>query len=284
MRAGWMQVLPGAPQTTPRGQLWAFIFVLTHTRGPLLFFCRLLGARYRFPRKPPSLPVRAIGETLESNWSSRDQQRLQCGSTSRGQPCHCSRRGRTTRSTPLVLGNNMADSLARMSADSLKCDEAQVLLNTQLEQLASYIRQRGHLVNLAAHQVEPAERAPRERPWPRPKEWLLQETTHTLSKTDNHYHCESCHATVSQDRLNAWLQQGPCPALLDAPIPVAIGRGALHESHTLTFLDDRRTWLCTACGHISRLRVLWLAQPCPRVLSKAGRRNMIAIQNGRKLD
>ena len=72
--------------------------------------------------------------------------------------------------------------------------------------------------------------------------------------------------------------------MLDAPFPVAIGRGSLHESHTLVFLDDRRTWLCTACGHISRLRALELAQPCPRVLSKVGRRNLIAVQNGRKLD
>ena len=188
---------------------------------------------------------------------------------------------------PQVLGNNMADTLARMSADSL---EAQVLLNTHLEQLASAMRKRGHLVNLAAHQVEPAERAPRVRTaQPRPKagskrQRLLQETTHTLSRTDNHYHCESCHATVSQDRLNAWLQQGPRPATLDAPFPVVIGRGSLHESHTLTFLDDRRTWLCTACGRVSRLRALKLAQPCPRVLSKVGRRNLIAIQNGRKLD
>ena len=38
---------------------------------------------------------------------------------------------------PQVLGNHMADTLARMSADP-----------------------RGHLVNLAAYQVEPAERAP----------------------------------------------------------------------------------------------------------------------------
>ena len=37
MRAGWMQVLPGAPQTTPRGELWAFILALSHTRGPLFF-------------------------------------------------------------------------------------------------------------------------------------------------------------------------------------------------------------------------------------------------------
>ena len=64
---------------------------------------------------------------------------------------------------PRVLDNNMADTLARMSADSVECDEAQVLLNTHLEQLATAIRKRGHLVNLAAHQVEPAERAPRER-------------------------------------------------------------------------------------------------------------------------
>ena len=149
-----------------------------------------------------------------------------------------------------VLGNNMADTLSRMSADSLECDEAQVLLNTHLEQLAFAFRKRGHLVNLAAHQVEPAEPAPRERATqPRPKagskrQWLLQETTHTLSRTDNYYHCESCHATVSRDRLNAWLQQGPCPAMLDAPFPVAIGHRSLHESHTITFLDDRRTWLC----------------------------------------
>ena len=34
MRAGWMQVLHGAPQTTPRGELWAFIPALSHTRGP----------------------------------------------------------------------------------------------------------------------------------------------------------------------------------------------------------------------------------------------------------
>ena len=44
---------------------------------------------------------------------------------------------------PQVLGNNMADTLARMSADSLECDEAQVLLNTHLEQLATVIRKRG---------------------------------------------------------------------------------------------------------------------------------------------
>ena len=62
------------------------------------------------------------------------------------------------------------------------------------------------------------------------------------------------------------------------------GAVLLHESHTLTFLDDRRTWLCTACGHVSRLRALKLGQPCPRVLSKAGRRKLIAIQNGKKLD
>ena len=191
---------------------------------------------------------------------------------------------------PQVLGNNMADTLSRMSADSLECDEAQVLHNTHIEQLASAFRKRGHLDNLAAHQVEPAERAPLERSsQPRPKagakrQWLLQETTHTLTKTDNYYHCESCHATVSRDRLNAWLQQGPCAAVLDAPFPVAIGHRSLHESHTITFLDDRRTWLCSACGHISRLRALKLAQPCPRVLSKVGRRNLIAIQNGRKLD
>ena len=49
------------------------------------------------------------------------------------------------------------------------------------------------------------------------------------------------------------------------------------------FFDDRRTWICTACGHVARLRALKFAQPFTRVLSKAGRRNMAAIQNGGKL-
>ena len=88
MRAGWMQVLPGAPQTTPRGELWAFILALSHTRHPSIF-CRLHGAGHRVSRKAPSFPVQASGEILESNWSTRDQKRLQGGSTSCGQPCHC---------------------------------------------------------------------------------------------------------------------------------------------------------------------------------------------------
>ena len=104
---------------------------------------------------------------------------------------------------PQVLGNNMADTLARMLANSFECDEAQVLLNTHLEQPATAIRKRGHLVNLFAQQVEPAERAPRERTTqPRPKnvskrQRLSQETTHTPSRTDNHNHCESCHASLT---------------------------------------------------------------------------------------
>ena len=78
--------------------------------------------------------------------------------------------------------------------------------------------------------MEPVDRPARVRPpQPRPKagskrQRLLQETTHTLTKTDNHNHCESCHATVSQDRLNVWVQQGQCPAMLEASLPVAIGR------------------------------------------------------------
>ena len=51
-------------------------------------------------------------------------------------------------------------------------------------------------------------------------------------------------------------ERGPCSATLHAHAPIAIGRSALHGSHTLTFLDDRRAWLCTACGRVSRLRAL----------------------------
>ena len=43
MRAGWMQALPEAPQTTPSGEFWAFILALTHTRGPLLNYADYLG-------------------------------------------------------------------------------------------------------------------------------------------------------------------------------------------------------------------------------------------------
>ena len=192
-----------------------------------------------------------------------------------------------TWSNDALNSHNMAGTLERMSADTMKCDEARVHIWSNSPPVSV---KRSHLVDVAAHQVEPAERPPRTRPLqPRPpggskRERLLLETTHTLTETDDHFHCESCHVTVSQERLNSWLQRGPCQATLDAPIPIAMGRSALHRSHTLTFLDDRRTWLCTACGHVSRPRALKLAQPCPRVLSKVGRRNMAAVQNGRKLD
>ena len=262
MRAGWMQVLPGAPQTTPRGELWAFILALSHTRGPLLYFADYMGLvtgfrekRYLFPSGPLEKLWSRIGLLVAERGSNVEVRHVGSHATADDVV-----EGRAK--LPLVLGNSMADALARMSADSQECDEGQVLLNTHLEQLATSIRKRAHVVNLAAHQVEPSERAPRETAHlPRPKagtkrQRLLQETSHTLTKSDNHNHCESCHATVSQDRLNAWLQRGPCP---------------LHESHTLTFLDDRRTWLCTACGHVSRLRALKLGQPCSRVLSKAGK-------------
>ena len=42
--------------------------------------------------------------------------------------------------------------------------------------------------------------------------------------------------------------------------------------------------VCTACGHVARIRAFKLAQPCTRVLTKTGRRHMLAIQNGRELD
>ena len=54
---------------------------------------------------------------------------------------------------PQIMGKSMPDTLARMLADSLECYEAQVLLNTHLEQFASAIKKRCHRVNLAAHQV-----------------------------------------------------------------------------------------------------------------------------------
>ena len=77
MRAGWMQVLPGAPQTTPRGELWAFILVLSHTRGPLLYFADYMGLvtgfhanRHLFPSGPLEKLWNQIGH-LVTNRGSR---------------------------------------------------------------------------------------------------------------------------------------------------------------------------------------------------------------------
>ena len=41
-----------------------------------------------------------------------------------------------------------------------------------------------------------------------------------LTETDNHFHCESCLATVART-VYSWLQRGPCPATLDAHVPIA---------------------------------------------------------------
>ena len=79
-----------------------------------------------------------------------------------------------------------------------------------VEQLASSMRERGHTVSVAANRWELADRPPgTQLLQPQPPAGskrlrLLHETTHTLSETDSHFHFESCHATVSQDRLNTW--------------------------------------------------------------------------------
>ena len=176
----------------------------------------------------------------------------------------------------------MADTLARMSADTTECDEAQVQFNTHLEQLASSIRKRSHLVNVDAQQVEPADRPPRTQPRPlagSKRERLLQgHSTRSLRPTTT----STASPSMPRSQLLAPARTLPGNA-----------RRTRHRRHRaqrvarvahLTFLDDRRTWLCTACEHVSRLRALKLAQPCPRVFSKVGRRNVAAIQNGRQLD
>ena len=96
MRAGWMQVLRGAPQTTPRGEFWAFILILTHTRGPLLYYLGLVSGFHANRHLSPSGPLKKL---WTPHWLARYQQRFIGGSPPRGQPRRGSRRGRTTRST-----------------------------------------------------------------------------------------------------------------------------------------------------------------------------------------
>ena len=187
---------------------------------------------------------------------------------------------------PQVLGNNMADTLARMSADSLECDEAQVLLNTHLEQLATAIRKRDIWLTWP-HTRWSQRSAPLENVQPSRGRRLDRNASGCSRRQRIRSPGLTTIVTASPVMPQSHLTGstlGYRRARVQRPFPVSVGRGSLHESHTLTFLEDRRTWLCTACGHVSRLRALKLAQPCPRVLSKVGRRNMIAIQNGRKLD
>ena len=197
VRAGWMQALPGAPHTYSRTHV-----VLRRSFGGG-FWCPTQTAT--FPRPGHS---RNYGHVLDPSspaevhrWKSATWAATPRRQTWLNDALSSRRSWATTWPTPWRAS----------SADTLECDEARVQFNTHLEQLASCIRKRSHLVNVAAHQVEPAERLPRTRPLqPRPLARLEtrtvapgDHTTHKLTETDNHFHCESCHATVSRERLNS---------------------------------------------------------------------------------
>ena len=273
MRAGWMQALPGAPQATPRGQFWGSH---THTLVGPCYITPIIWSSFLGFMQTAIFPRLAHSRNCGHVFSSQTEVHRWKSATPR-QPTWSNDALNSRR----FLGNNMPDTLARMSADTMECDEARV----HLEQLDSSIRERSHLVNVAAHQVEPTDRPharghfnhdhPQARnandcSWRPPTRSLRPTTTSTASPAK----------PVSRKNASTPGYNGdPARQRSTHPLPIAIGRSALHESHTLTFLDDRRTWLCTACGHVARLRTLKLAQPCPRVLSTVGRRNMAAIQN-----
>ena len=92
-----MQALPGAPQTTPRGEFWAFILALTHNRGPPLCYADCLGlvSGFLVANKSSSVEVRHVGSHATAAVVVERRARL-----------------------PEVPGNNMADRFAHMSADT----------------------------------------------------------------------------------------------------------------------------------------------------------------------
>ena len=171
MRAGWMQVLPGAPQTTPRGELWAFILALSHTRGPLLYFADYMGLVRGFSGKTLSLPLWTFGEALVSDRSSRGRKRLQRGGSPCWQPRHGRGRGRGTREAFHSCWATAWPTRWRACQRTLwNATKDRCFLTHIWSNLPRQSGRRAHLVNLAAHQVEPSERAPRESVHqPRPK-------------------------------------------------------------------------------------------------------------------
>ena len=80
-------------------------------------------------------------------------------------------------------------------------------------------------------------------------------------------------ASLAAPRLNSCLQRGACPATLDTRAPLLLDAVPSTDARGLVPLAD----MSHASAHSS-------SQPSHRVLSKAGRRNMVAVQNGRKLD
>ena len=225
MRAGWMQGLPGAPQTTPRGELWAAVLTAED----------VVERRAHLPWV---------------SWATT-----------------C-----------------MADTRARMSANSMECDEARVQFDTHYEQLATSIRKRSHVVKR------------------QPIRWSLPTVLHeydhpnrgreqvrnvngysTRPRTRSRRPTTTSTASPSMPRSHK-IGSTPCSSKGHARAPIAIGRSALHQSHTLS-----HSWKTDARGSAQRadtwrFRALKLALSCPRTLPRVGRRNMSAIQNGRKLD
>ena len=234
-----MQALQGTPETTPRGELWAFILVLTHTRGPLLYFCGLLGSSFRISMKTAIFPRLAhssnFGPVL-ALWLPREARAVEVrhvGSQTTAADA-VERRARL----PEVLGNNMEDALARMSANSKECDEACSSIHRRATRLHSTIRNRSHLFNVAAHQVEPADRPPT-----KTTGWLETRTVapgRPPTRSRRPTITSTASPAVPQSRKN-----GSTPGSrrrrvqrCSTSTPLGIGRSALHDSRTLTFLDN----------------------------------------------
>ena len=123
MRVGWVQALPATPQTTPRGEFWAFILALTYSQT-LIVPRRLFGARFWVSiHLSPSGPLKKlwtrVGSLVSNKRSSVEVRHV--GS-------HATAADVVERHAqlPEVLVNNMADTLTRMSVDTMECDEARV--------------------------------------------------------------------------------------------------------------------------------------------------------------
>ena len=263
LRAAWLQALPGPRQTTPRGELWAFLNALRYTRGPLRYGADYLGSVHGFEarrhikgsRTHTDL-CREIGELVRDRGAPVEvfhiESHLDATDVVAGRA-----------SLRAVIGNTLADEFARISADITEADEGQVNLDSWVESTASLVWGRMLATEAAAHAAEPrdARAVMRGRLRRQRRQQLVEESAHDLVWTQpqegargRRVLCKICKQGSSTHSLHRWLKDVPCrqrPWQAQRPAPVKgvrIGGAHVHVSHSTVWIEAQKCWICNACG------------------------------------
>ena len=279
--------LGGRRQTVNRGETRAFLAFLQLTRGAefALYICDSEVVRRGHARL-------LQGHWPKSNvdlWRDVDQELKGRAVAIAKVESHLTFEEAGHKGVPFlhVYGNAMADVLAGAAAEQAALPPGVAEGVTWGESIVSSIRSR-----LAAVFLDVAQKDPRAKP-PTDKERkvavskmkrMAHKSEHTIRFESRHLSCSTCRSRVSK-RLAAQFLESPCipgTNCADTVVDSRLARGTrtVHDSHLLYYRDDLQVHWCGLCGSYSLERLLALAEPCSRRMSRGCRDTVSRIRRG----